>query len=65
MTDWAVMVRWETGWMWVTEVAEGMDFTTPVVKTHSTREQAERSAEMWRLPGKEENVQVVQYDPNT
>ena len=65
MTEWAVRVKWPDGWMWVTELAEGMDFSTPIVKTHATREAAERSAELWRIPGKEERVEVVEYDKNT
>ena len=64
MTEWAVKVRWDNGWMWVTELAEGMDYSTPVVKTHPTQEAAERAASLWRIPGKEENVKVVRYDAN-
>jgi len=66
VTEWAVKVRWDDDdWLWVTELAEGMDYTTPVVKTFSTQEEAERSASLWRIPGKDENVKVLEYDANS
>ena len=65
MTEWAIMVPFEDDYMYVTEFAEGMDFSAPVVKTFSTREEAEQAADFWRLPGKEDLVKVVDYDSNT
>lgn len=65
VTDWAIMVPMpEDDYVYVTEFVEGMDFHSPAVKTFSTREDAERAADFWRLPGKEDLVKVVEYDPN-
>ena len=65
MTEWAIMVPFDEDYIYVTELKEGMDFDTTEVKTFATREEAERTADFWRLPGKEELVKVVEYDPNT
>ena len=64
MTEWAIMVPFEDDHMYVTQFAEGMDFSAPVVKTFNTREEAERAADVWRIPGKESLVKVVEYDSN-
>jgi len=65
VTEWAIMVPFDEDYIYVTELKEGMDFDTTEVKTFATREEAERTADFWRLPGKEELVKVVEYDPNT
>ena len=65
MTEWAIMVPFEDDYIYVTEFAEGMDFSAPVVKTFPTKEEAEQAADFWRLPGKEDLVKVVDYDSNT
>ena len=65
MTEWAIMVPFEDDYIYVTEFAEGMDFESPVVKTFSTQEEAEQAADFWRLPGKEDLIKVVEYDPNS
>jgi hypothetical protein len=54
----------ENDYVYVTEFVEGMDFSAPAVKTFDTQEEAEQAADFWRLPGKEELVKVVEYDPN-
>lgn len=56
VNEWAVMVPTDGEWMYVTEVALGMDFSVPVVKTHSTKKEAEKSALVWG-----ENAKVVEY----
>lgn len=65
MTKWAIMVLFDNEFMYTTEFVEGMDYNTPVVKTFDTREEAEQAADFWRLPGKEDNIKVVEYDSNT
>lgn len=65
MTDYAIQIPWEDSYMYVTQLVEGADFGTIEVKTFVTREEAERAADVWRIPGKESNVKVVEYDPNT
>lgn len=65
MTEWAIMVPFENDYIYVTEFVEGMDFRTPVVKTFPTQQEAERAADFWRLPGKEDFIKVVEYDSNT
>ena len=64
MTEWAIMVPIDDDYMYVTQFVEGMDFSTPAVKTFATQEEAERAADVWRIPGKESRVKVVKYDPN-
>jgi len=65
VTKWAIMVPMsENDYVYVTEFVEGMDFSAPSVKIFDTQEEAERAADFWRLPGKEELVKVVEYDPN-
>ena len=64
MTEWAIMVPFDEDYIYVTELKEGMDFDTTEVKTFATREEAEREAEVWQVPGKESLVKVVEYDPN-
>lgn len=66
MTSWAIMVPIDTDdYIYVTEFVEGMDFRSPAVKTFDTQEEAERAADVWRLPDKEDLVKVVEYDSNT
>ena len=64
VTEWAIMVPFDEDYIYVTELKEGMDFDTTEVKTFATREEAEREAEVWQVPGKESLVKVVEYDPN-
>lgn len=58
------MVLFDNEFMYSTELVEGMEYNTPVVKTFDTQEEAEQVADFWRLPGKENNIKVVEYDPN-
>jgi len=64
VTEWAIMVPIEDDYMYVTQFVEGMDFSAPTVKTFATRKEAEQAADVWRIPGKESLVKVVEYDPN-
>jgi len=64
VTEWAIMVPIEDDYMYVTQFVEGMDFSAPTVKTFSTRKEAEQAADVWRIPGKESLVKVVEYDSN-
>ena len=64
MTEYAIQIPWEDSWMWVTRLVEGMDYAAPVVKNFATREEAEKAADFWRMPGKESLVKVVEYDSN-
>lgn len=48
-------------WLYVTEDSGKCDFDLQA-KLYDTREQAEKDAKIWRIPGKEINVEVVEYE---
>jgi len=55
--QWAIKVRIsEDDWLYVTEIAEGMDYNTPVVKTFATKEEAKEHALIWG-----NNAKIIEY----
>jgi len=55
--QWAIKVQIsEDDWMYITEIAEGMDYNTPVVKTFGSKEEAKENALIWG-----DNVRIVKY----
>ena len=62
MSEYAIQV-WglDNDWMYVTEMPDGFDQEVRV-KTFDNPFDAEKHAEIWRLPEKPENVKVVKYD---
>ena len=50
----------DNDWIYVTEDTGKCDFNL-IVKTFSSKDEADQYAEIFRLKGKESNVQVVTY----
>jgi len=65
VTEYAIRVKFDDEWMMVSEIVECMDYFKPVIKTFDTREAAQEHAEIFTVKGKEENVEVVEYDPES
>ena len=56
--QWAIKVQIsENDWVYITEIAEGMDYNTPVIKVFSTKKEAKKHALIW---GK--NAKIIEYD---
>jgi hypothetical protein len=58
-TQWAIKIplsEKKDDWLYLTEITEGMDYNTPVVKTFNTKEEAKQHALIWGT-----KVEIVKY----